>query len=500
MKKAALIVSVVLTFMLFLSCEKKATGPTEGNIAVNSTPQGAQINLDGSNTGEITPDTLYDIAQGNHTLKLSLEGFANYIENVVVEGGLTKEVNAVFLSGFISVSSNPSGAKIYIDTVNIGAITPANLTNLPEGNHCLTLSLDGYFSCSETITVAIGETTIVNKDLSRCMYIYCLSYSDLYISKDGGYTWVNCFPYTDIQCLNSYNGIPNTVYVGEPGGWSDWDPPIYAHVQKTEDNGGTWTTLGIIPKTGTNAFAIAVDPNNRNNIYVAGQSYIYSDGSNLHFLGQAGGFFKSTNGGSNFSMSSSGLPSYPYYTSMNTAIYSLAINPTVTSIIYIGICDLNTGGGVYKSTNSGATWVEKSNGLPNDYADIYSLAIDPSHPNKVFATVEWSGIYKTTDGGDNWSLINDEESVVEFDPRNSQIIYSGTKKSTDGGNTWFSTGLSEYPGDYIKFIEIDTVADVIYAGVTESGNTGIYCSKDEGLTWVRIANWFAKGLLLIPAQ
>ena len=80
-----------------------------------------------------------------------------------------------------------------------------------------------------------------------------------------------------------------------------------------------------------------------------------------------GGVCKSSDGGVNWTASSSGLP--------NSEVVSLAIDPNNSQILYAGTAY----GGVWKSSDGGANWAASSTGLPNSpYSYVFSLAIDPS--------------------------------------------------------------------------------------------------------------------------
>ncbi len=70
----------------------------KGTIDVSSEPQGAKIYLDDQDTGKQTNDTL-KVKKGTHTIKLTKEGYADYIEEVEVKRGKTVEVSATLEKG-----------------------------------------------------------------------------------------------------------------------------------------------------------------------------------------------------------------------------------------------------------------------------------------------------------------------------------------------------------------------------------------------------------------
>jgi hypothetical protein len=73
--------------------------------------------------------------------------------------------------------------------------------------------------------------------------------------------------------------------------------------------------------------------------------------------------------------------------------YALAIDPAAPATLYAG-----TDGGVFKSTNGGASWRAASTGLT--YITVRSLALDPATPTTVYAGTN-GGMFKSTNGGES---------------------------------------------------------------------------------------------------
>ncbi len=128
--------------------------------------------------------------------------------------------------------------------------------------------------------------------------------------------------------------------------------------------------------------------------------------------------------------------------------WSAAFHPTRDGVIYLG----QDVGGVSKTTDHGMTWRMINNGL-TDYG-VYSLAVDPSRPDTVYAATE-GGLHKSTDAGEHWQLlpntgkkglrITGERSrsvrAIAVDPVNGDNLYAASPggkvyKSGDGGQTW----------------------------------------------------------------
>jgi len=128
--------------------------------------------------------------------------------------------------------------------------------------------------------------------------------------------------------------------------------------------------------------------------------------------------------------------------------YAAAFHPSKDGVIYMGgdVC------GVYKSEDHGLHWRLVNDGLA-DYG-VFSLAVDPTSPETVYAATA-GGLCKSTDGGGHWRLLpgTDENGLritgekgkstrcIAVDPADGRTVYAGSPagriyKSTDGGETW----------------------------------------------------------------
>jgi hypothetical protein len=120
--------------------------------------------------------------------------------------------------------------------------------------------------------------------------------------------------------------------------------------------------------------------------------------------------FRSTDGGSNWSAASEGLPSL--------IALSMAIDPASPELVYVG-----TNQGVWRTTNAGAHWTPCLG--PLEGQDVYALAVDLRNPGRVFAGVQGSGstpIYRSDDGGASWTaasrgLPDTNVEAIATDPR-----------------------------------------------------------------------------------
>ncbi len=159
-------------------------------------------------------------------------------------------------------------------------------------------------------------------------------------------------------------------------------------------------------------------------------------------------------------------------------------------------------GGIWTSDDGGVNWRLSQTGfVVNGSMDI---AIDPDDKNIAFAagmlcagasTNENTGIYRTTDGGANWSLVLNTDyyyiftnKIIKFGakhPDGHRTIYAGTHskgvfKSDDGGDTWTNLGAL---GDRIEDLYIDPANAVSPRIIEASEQSGVVVSNDGGTTW-----------------
>jgi hypothetical protein len=80
---------------------------------------------------------------------------------------------------------------------------------------------------------------------------------------------------------------------------------------------------------------------------------------------------------------------------------SVVLHPADASIVYAGLGMA----GLYRSTDSGATWQSSAAGL-NPEASISDIVFDPTDPQVMYAADRFSGVYRSTDGGATWTAIN----------------------------------------------------------------------------------------------
>jgi thiol-disulfide isomerase/thioredoxin len=122
----------------------------KGSIYVNSSPVGGDIILDHAFTGELTPDTLFDVPTGMHQISVSKAGYIPSPNSITLEVLENQTASASFNLfdinyGFLYVSSTPESSRIIIDNNFSGEYTPHFfLNNIPVGTHIISVSKDGH--------------------------------------------------------------------------------------------------------------------------------------------------------------------------------------------------------------------------------------------------------------------------------------------------------------------------------------------------------------------
>ena len=121
--------------------------------------------------------------------------------------------------------------------------------------------------------------------------------------------------------------------------------------------------------------------------------------ANTMFVGTpAGGIWKSTDGGQNWTCSTDFMP--------RLGVSDIAIHPFQHNTIFWATGDADGydtfANGIFKSTNGGDTWTQTS--FNSQVTTISRLLINPNNPNNMFASTG-NGIYRSTDGGSSWDMM-----------------------------------------------------------------------------------------------
>jgi len=324
------------------------------------------------------------------------------------------------------------------------------------------MSTDGGASWSARGTIT--GVLVLAVDPASASTVYAGTARGLFKSTDGGGSWTSAgLSDIAINSLTIDPITPSTIYAASTA--SD-------NVYTSTDAGASWTAVhvGIPPGRFNGIGWLLLDPLNPSKLYVL------SDGSGF----ASSALYKSVDGGQTWSVVNPG-PSF---------VRLLGIAPTAPPTLYAIIA--GKGGGFSISNDGGATWT--GTGF---IQDIWSLAIDPTNPNALYAAASApvgtaASIFKSTDGGHTWDSGNTAIPFARslmFNPANSSILYaatgSGIYKSTDAGRDWSGTNAGLIVFDIAVLMGDPVNAAVIYAG----GDSGLFKSVDRGESWSQIATF-----------
>jgi photosystem II stability/assembly factor-like uncharacterized protein len=284
-------------------------------------------------------------------------------------------------------------------------------------------------------------------------------------------------------------------------------------------NGKVWAPIGPSPiiegalRANGLVSSIAISPSNSNVIYIGTQG---------------GGVWRSKDGGTTWT---------PVFDRQLSLIVgepgALAIDPNNADIVYVGtsarvtsaLSTMQRQAGLFKSTDSGASWIRLDSGYPSGNTGnasqfvnhwINVIIVDPANSNIVYLASNL-GIFRSSDGGLNWTLGansgGDVRSLVldTSTPAGSRILYAGISgrgvfRSNDGGQNWtqilsgttpaVATAVGAAPRFFNKVV-VDIAppisppnpggVQVLYVSLEGTGGApdpvGVFMSTDQGATW-----------------
>ena len=128
-------------------------------LKVNSVTEGVTLSIDGKIVGK-APYTSEMLA-GTYSIEATKAGYRPYRTSVEVAESTPVEVTIPALTpmyGALNIDYEPMGATISVDG-EVKGVTPKILSQVLEGTHSVTISLDGYEPVTHTVSIAMGETT-----------------------------------------------------------------------------------------------------------------------------------------------------------------------------------------------------------------------------------------------------------------------------------------------------------------------------------------------------
>lgn len=332
-----------------------------------------------------------------------------------------------------------------------------------------------------------GRVNCSAVDPTNAAIIYCgTPAGGLWKSTDNGQTWAPIF--TDLPTLG-VSGIaidptdPDIIYCATGDG--DGTDTYAIGVIKSTDGGGTWNTTGLDWQTtaARTTRTLRMHPTDPLTLFCATNNGLWKteDGGNNWFEAAAGSFhdvefkpddpgivyacgdqfFRSLNGGLSFDLSDAGLPAPSEVNRMRIAVS--AADPFKVYVL-CGRQDDDGFLGLYRSTDGGSSFVERSN-APN-----------------IFGYEDNGG----DSGGQSWY-----DMALCADPNNADVIYAGgvnVWKSVDGGanwnirSHWYFTGADPYT--HADIHSLDIVGGKLLCG----SDGGLFASTNGGSDWTDVSD------------
>jgi photosystem II stability/assembly factor-like uncharacterized protein len=267
----------------------------------------------------------------------------------------------------------------------------------------------------------------------------------------------------------------------------------------SSDAGATWQTLSAPVSEATadqwtDQRSLLIDYHDPDNIYFCipfsewerwSNTFVYNgpkvDGVQSFFRH---GIYKSVDGGVSWSMATNGIP-------VGSSVYRMAMDPFDSQTLYAALNETHesTIGGLYKTTNGGASW--SAIALPSGIVSVNNVVVHKTTGNIYIAcgtyddTGETGGGFVSQDGGISWTLLFDMPYLRHFVPSraNPDVIVANVGKARsvsslnpgayvtiNGGANWFKINNRHGQPDGIRKIEPDPYDEnVLWMGLHGTG-------------------------------
>ena len=264
-------------------------------------------------------------------------------------------------------------------------------------------------------------------------------------------------------------------------------------VYVSENGGKNWKNMGL--KNSEHISKIIVHPDDSNTIYVASQGPLWSSGGDR-------GLYKSNDGGKSWKN--------VLYVNKWTGVTDILMDPKNPNVMYAATWQRHRnvaaymGGGpgtaIYKSFDSGNTWIKLNSGLPKSNLGKIGLALSPFDSNILYAAIELDrrkgGVYKSTNAGGDWKKMSDTVSGATGPHYYQELVASPHKfdriylmdvrvqVSDNGGKDFYRMSENEKHSDNHSMTFKKNDPNYLLVGT----DGGIYESFDDTKSWKFVAN------------
>ncbi|WP_271855887.1 WD40/YVTN/BNR-like repeat-containing protein [Patiriisocius marinus] len=330
---------------------------------------------------------------------------------------------------------------------------------------------------------------------SRIMYAGTAG-GGVWKSSDGGATYAPIFD-EHVQSIGVVSLDPTNpdqnIWVGTGETWTRNSVSIGDGLFKSTDGGNNFKEVPSFENS-ERITSIEINPKNNKEIYVGVLGELWGDNEDR-------GVYKTTDGGETWKKI--------LYVGPSTGASDVIMDPNNPNVLYASMWQFRRSGwgfssgglnsGLYKSTNSGATWAKIQTGFPAGKLGRIAIAVAPSDSTILYSVLETedpkkNGLWKSTNAGASWEHLNNDFGLVVrpfyfsrivIDPKNPDIVLKGGLNgsiSRDGGKTFKSLGNMHSDIHDLAFHINDS--DVIYSGT----DGGVYRSWNGGTTFEIVEN------------
>src|SRR5437773_1333186 len=267
---------------------------------------------------------------------------------------------------------------------------------------------------SATMSGRIAALDAVVRNGRLTMFVGSAS-GGVWKSVNGGTTFKPVFDRQDVQSIGAVAidpSNPEIVWVGTGESWLRNSVSVGDGVYKSIDGGENWTNLGL--KDSEHIAKILVDPKDSNTVYACGTGHLWDDNDER-------GVYKTADGGKTWRKVLAGANG-------STGCGMMAMSRQEPKTVYASLWDFRRqgwtfrsggpGSGMYKSTDGGEHWTElndrSAKGLPEKPWGRVALAVAPSKPQVVYANIEsmHSALYRSDDGGASLTRLDASNYVI----------------------------------------------------------------------------------------
>ncbi len=272
---------------------------------------------------------------------------------------------------------------------------------------------------------------------NRDVFYAATASGGLWKTGDGGITFESIFNQPDVFSIGAVTvapSNPDTVWVGTGEGNNSRSSYYGNGIYKSTDAGRTWTNMGL-PEAGHFA-RIVVHPTNANIVYAAALGWLYKDNPER-------GLYKSTDGGRTWEVVLTGfVPAdrgLDNETERHVGVVEVVMHPEDPDTLYAATYDkvrkpwtFNPGGPgsrIWKTTNGGNNWTMLEGGLPLGLIGRIGLAISAAVPETIFAVIEDVNV-------DSASEDEAYQALLDGRPAPDRANIDRIWRSRDGGDSW----------------------------------------------------------------